>query len=310
MSDTPDTTRPADGKFGWEYFRFAVAALLLATAVLKIVNMAQILTGGGLLGTMPRLVAVMAFEAAIAVYLIVGNRCLAWLLTLTTFAIFVTSTLYAISTNQPCNCFGGKVEPETVVVIDTVVLLLTACLRPRRWQLSSPQLIRQLTAVAVVGGLFAGAAVWRYDVLVEKERSRLLVVDLLVGKPWPLNGQTDPRLSELNTGKWMILIARQDCGHCREMVSRYFADPHTHRPGERTAFFVFGARDHQWRYQLDRVAFDPPSDDVLSWPDGEPHVVNPGIFLVDDGIVVDAAEGTQAEQFLESLLDGTEQAAP
>ena len=91
MSDTPDTTRPAGGKFGWEYFRFAVAALLFATAVVKIVNMAQILTGGGLLGTMPRLVAVTAFEAAAAVYLIVGNRCLAWLLTLTTFAIFVTS---------------------------------------------------------------------------------------------------------------------------------------------------------------------------------------------------------------------------
>ncbi|QDT46811.1 hypothetical protein Pan258_08310 [Symmachiella dynata] len=310
MSDSTDTTQSTGGTLGWESFRFAVAALLFATAVVKIVNMAQILTGGGLLGTMPRLVAVTAFEAAVAVYLIVGNRCLAWLLTLTTFAIFVASTLYAISMDQPCDCFGGKLEPETVVVIDAVVLLLTACLRPRRWQVSSPKLIRQLTVVTVVAGLVAGAAVWRYDVLLEKERSRLLVAEVLVGKPWPLNGQTDPRLSELGSGKWMILIARQDCGHCREMVAQYFADPETHRPGERTAFFVFGGRDPQWRFQLDRVAFDPPSEALLSWPDGEPYVINPAIFLVENGIVIDAAEGTESEQFLGALLSGRKPATP
>ncbi len=310
MSNTPDTTQPDGRPFGWEHFRFAVAALLLATAVVKIFNMAQILTGGGLLGTMPRLAAVTAFEAAAAAYLIVGNRFLAWLLTLTTFATFATSTVYAMATDQSCDCFGEQLDPETMVVVDTVVLLLTGCLRPTRWRISSQTLTRHLTIVAVVGGLVAALAVWRYEVLVRHERSRLLVADLLVGKSWPLNGQMDSPLSELSSGKWMILIADQDCGHCRNMVARYFADPETHRPGERTAVFVFGGGDDRWRFQFDRVTFDLSGEALLSWPHGRPYVVNPAVFLVDNGIVVDAAEGTETDQFLGSLLSGPEQSTP
>ena len=287
-----------------------MAALLLAAAVGKIFNMAQILTGGGLLGTMPRLAAVTAFEAAAATYLIVGNRFLAWLLTLTTFAIFVTSAVYAMATDQSCDCFGEQLDPETMVVVDTVVLLLTGCLRPSSWRMSSRTLIRQLTIVAVVGGLVAALAVWRYEVLVRHERSRLLAADLLVGKSWPLNGQMDSQLSEFSSGKWMILIARQDCGHCRNLVARYFADPETHRPGERTAVFVIGGGDDRWRVQFDRVTLDLSGDALLRWPNGKPYVVNPAVFLVDNGIVVDAAEGAETDQFMGSLLSGPEQSTP
>lgn len=292
------------------HFRFAVAALLLAAAVGKIFNMAQILTGGGLLGTMPRLAAVTAFEAAAAAWLIVGNRFLAWLLTLTTFAIFVTSAVYAMATDQSCDCFGEQLDPETMVVVDTVVLLLTGCLRPSSWRMSSRTLTRQLTIVAVVGGLVAALAVWRYEGLVRHERSRLLVVDLLVGKSWPLNGQMDSQLSELSSGKWMILIAQQDCGHCRNLVARYFADPETHRPGERTAVFVIGGGDDRWRFQFDRVTLDLSGDALLRWPNGKPYVVNPAVFLVDNGIVVDAAEGAETDQFMDSLLIGPEPSTP
>ncbi len=310
MSKTPDATQPDGRPFGWEHFRFTVAALLLAAAVSKVFNMAQILSGGGLLGTMPRLAAVTAFEAAAAAYLIVGNRFLAWLLTLTTFAIFVTSAVYAMAKDQSCDCFGKQLAPETMVVVDTVVLLLTGCLRPSRWRMSSRTLIRQLTIVAVVGGLVAALSVWRYDVLLRHERSRLLVADLLIGKSWPLTGQVDSRLSELGSGKWMILIAHQDCGHCRNMVARYFADPETHRPDERTAVFVFGGGDDRWRFQFDRVTLDLSGDALLSWPNGKPYVVNPAVFLVDNGIVVDAAEGAETDQFMGSLLSGPEQSTP
>jgi hypothetical protein len=272
--------------------------------------MAQILTGGGLLGTMPRLAAVTAFEAAAAAWLIVGNRFLAWLLTLTTFAIFVTSAVYAMATDQSCDCFGEQLDPETMVVVDTVVLLLTGCLRPSSWRMSSRTLTRQLTIVAVVGGLVAALAVWRYEGLVRHERSRLLVVDLLVGKSWPLNGQMDSQLSELSSGKWMILIAQQDCGHCRNLVARYFADPETHRPGERTAVFVIGGGDDRWRFQFDRVTLDLSGDALLRWPNGKPYVVNPAVFLVDNGIVVDAAEGAETDQFMDSLLIGPEPSTP
>ncbi|MCA9075941.1 MAG: hypothetical protein KDA93_13010 [Planctomycetaceae bacterium] len=308
MGDPSDTTRPDAKPFGWEYFRFVVAALLMAAAVVKFLNMAQIMTGGGLLGTMPRLVAVTAFEAAAAVYLIVGNRRLSWLLTLTTFTIFAASTVYAMATNQSCNCFGTQLNPERMVVLDTVVLLLTALLRPLGVRVSSQNLIRHLTLVAVVGGLAAALAVWRYDVLLRQEQSRLLVVDVLVGKSWPVNGEMDPRLSELSSGKWMILMVDKNCVHCRDMVARYFADPETHRAGERTAVFVFGFDDDKWRFQFDRVTFDLSGEGLLNWPHGKPYVVNPAVFLLDDGIVVDAAEGTESDQFLLSILSSAEQA--
>ena len=310
MSQTPETTQPGGRRFGWEQFRFVVAALLLAAAVSKIVNMAQILTGSCLLNSMPRLVAVTAFEAAAVAYLMVGNRFLSWLLTLGTFAVFVASAVYAMATDRSCGCFGKQLAPETMVIVDSVVLLLTGCLRPGSRGMSSRNLIRQLTLVALMGGLAAGATAWRYEVLIKHERSRMLLADVLVGKPWPLNEQMDPRLSELGSGQWMVLIAHRDCGHCRNMVARYFADPQTHRPGERTAFFAFGYDDDQWRFEFDRVTFELPDDALLSWPHGKPYVVNPAVFLLEDGIVVDAAEGEESVQFMESLMSALQPSTP
>ena len=162
----------------------------------------------------------------------------------------------------------------------------------------------------MVGGLVAAMAVSRYEILVRHERSRLLVADVLVGKSWPLNGQMDSQLSELSSGKWMILIAQQDCGHCRNLVARYFADPETHRPGERTAVFVFGGADDRWQFQFDRVTLDLSGDTWLSWPNGKPYVVNPAVFVVDNGIVVDAAEGAETDQFMSSLLSDPVQSTP
>jgi len=58
--------------------RFAVAALLFAAAVTKVVNTPQILAGGGLLGTTPRLTFVIAFEATAATWLLIGNWNFCW----------------------------------------------------------------------------------------------------------------------------------------------------------------------------------------------------------------------------------------
>ncbi|MEZ6034576.1 MAG: hypothetical protein R3C17_15885 [Planctomycetaceae bacterium] len=302
LTNTPDTIQPRRGLFDWEQFRFGIAALLLSAAVFKIIDMPQILAGDGLLAAMPRLVALAAFEAAVATYLVVGNRLGSWLLTLTTFLIFVTAAVYAMATDQSCDCFGKQLTPEIIVVVDMVVLLCTGLLPPRGVRMAARSLIRQWTIVAVVGGLIAALAGWRYEVLLRQERSRLLLAELLVGNPWPLNGNTDPSLAELSRGKWMILVAREDCVHCRNLVARHFADPETHRIGERTAVFVFGGSDHRWRYQFDRVALDSSGNELPDWPNGEPYVINPAVFVVDDGIVTDASEGAETDEFLDSLL--------
>lgn len=300
--NNPSGTTPSEGtRPGWNQFRWVVAAVLFTAAVSKIVNMPQILAGGGLLGTMPRLLSAAAFEAAAATCLIVGNRFWSWLLTLLTFTVFILSAFFAVATHQSCDCFGKRLEPESMVVIDTVVLLLTAFMRPKTRQ-PAGRLLPQLTTVAVAGVLVAGAGYWRYEGVMTSERSKYLVVGRLLGNPWPITADLHPRLSELSSGRWMVLVILQDCEHCRDMVDRYFSDPQRHRAGERTAVFLFARDTQPWRFQFDRVTLDEPMDGLLKWPNGEPRVVNPAVFLLDNGIVVDAAEGTASDPFLSSLL--------
>jgi hypothetical protein len=293
-------------QFGWKQFRFAVAALLLTAAVVKIFNVPEIFAGGGLLATKLRLVAVIGFEGAAATFLIIGNRYWSWLLTLTTFAVFVASAMYALATDQACNCFGEQVSPETMVVVDTVVLLLTVCFRPRDRRLTSVSTVRQLTVTVIAGALFATLAAVQYEALLHSEDSRLLLADARIGKPWPLDAQKHPQLKALETGRWMVLIVDRECGPCRNLLTHHFGDPATHPQGERTAIFVFAGRSNPWQFQFDRVALDFSNNDFVSWPDLKPVVASPAVFLVVDGIVVDAAEGKWTDSFIRSALNNNE----
>jgi len=69
--------------------------------------------------------------------------------TLAVFAVFVASTTYAIITGQSCNCFGERIDPQTMLVIDMIVLLLTGIFRPIAGNISSKPLMTHLvTAIA------------------------------------------------------------------------------------------------------------------------------------------------------------------
>jgi hypothetical protein len=293
-------------QFGWKQFRFAVAALLLTAAVVKIFNVPEIFAGGGLLATKLRLVAVIGFEGAAATFLIIGNRYWSWLLTLTTFAVFVASAMYALATDQACNCFGEQFSPETMVVVDTVVLLLTVCFRPRDRGLASVSTVRQLTVTVIAGALFATLSALQHEALLRSEESRLMLADVRIGKPWPLDAQKHSKLKALETGRWMILVIDGECGPCRNLIAHHFSDPATHRQGERTAIFVFVGRSDPWQFQFDRVALDFSNNDFVSWPEFKPIVASPAVFIVVDGVVVDAAEGIQADSFIRSAWNSNE----
>jgi len=45
------------------------------------------------------------------------------------FGVFVVSTTWAIVTGQSCNCFGERLDPQTMLIIDAVVLLLAGYFR-------------------------------------------------------------------------------------------------------------------------------------------------------------------------------------
>jgi len=286
--------------FSWQQLRLAVAVLLLAAAATKVVNTAHILAGGGLLGTVPRLLFVIAFEATAAVWLVIGNLYWSWILTLVTFSVFVASTSYAILTGQSCNCFGDRLSPQVMLMVDAVVLVLAGCFRPCERIAWAKRHTSLLACAIAVGVTFGGASMWRNQTVDRSEPLDFLLADMLIDKSWPLNEQVHPDLKELTSGKWFVLVVREDCDHCRQMVAQHFNDPQTHRPNERTAVFIAGS--NEWGFALDEVSLDISEDELINWPTGEPFVASPAVFLVENGIVVDAADGNDSEHFIEAAF--------
>ena len=108
-------------------------------------------------------------------------------------------------------------------------------------------------------------------------------------------GQTlNPRLRELESGKWLVVVARIDCDHCAQLLGKYFSDPLRHPAGRRTALFIAGNND--WSFQLDRLSLVGSPTDTVSWS-VEPFVASPALFLLDRGVVTDAADGSDADAF-------------
>lgn len=95
---------------------------------------------------------------------------------------------------------------------------------------------------------------------------------------------------------------RHDCEHCREFASEFFIEPDRHPAGERTAVFVAGTSE--WPFQFDSVSIDVGSATLLQWPNGEPFVASPAVFVLQDGQVVEAADGELADGLCRSLFSG------
>jgi len=112
-----------------------------------------------------------------------------------------------------------------------------------------------------------------------------------------------PSLAKLDEGSWMVLVVRQDCEQCRKLLEKHFADPHAHRPNERTAVFVAGATS--WPFMLDKIAIESSSNTSITWLGEEPFVASPAIFLIENGRVVKASDGEDADGFLEELMSAT-----
>jgi len=69
---------------------------------------------------------------------------------------------------------------------------------------------------------------------------------------------------------------------------------------------VFIAGRHEWAFQLDQISFEVPSDQFVSWPMGELFVASPAIFLIDNGIVREAADGNESDRFIETMFGDQE----
>ncbi len=93
-------------------------------------NGPQILAGDGLLSSRSVLLAVLVLEAAMAIYVLIGNPFRAWWLTLGMFTAFALSAGYALATGQDCNCISNHVGPRFMLPLDLAVVAFAIWLRP------------------------------------------------------------------------------------------------------------------------------------------------------------------------------------
>lgn len=288
----------------WYYLKFAVALLLFAAAGAKVLQIAEILSGDGLLASKPLLLAAIAFEVAIGAYLLEGNPFWSWTLTLATFSIFSLAAGYAMISGTHCNCISVEVGPQVMLSLDIAVLFLAGFFRPSlRYRKKQPSIPR--IAICVVAGILVAGVACLHDLSTDRaDPIQFLLADEWVDKPWPLGAAFHPLLADLETGRWLVLVVRRDCEHCRQMLDLHFLNPANHREGERTALFVAG--NNRWPFAFDEVSLDTEPDRFIQWPVEEPFVASPAAFVLHDGNVKSAADGTESHAFMEDLMMSTD----
>ncbi|MDA8745970.1 hypothetical protein N9N28_15195 [Rubripirellula amarantea] len=150
------------------------------------------------------------------------------------------------------------------------------------------------------GSLSATLTALQYNRQVNSVSLEHLLADSLVGKQWPIDSSFHEKLEQTASGKWLIIVARNDCSHCREMLRTHFADPRRHRKGERTAIFLVDGE--RWEFSLDFVSLDRKFADEVDWHGDQPFVASPAVFVLSDGEVVIAADGADSEALMNGIL--------
>jgi len=284
----------------WSWISVVVCALLLGATSIKAWNFGRILATDGLLSNFYLLNFAIVGEAVAAIFILLARPNMSWLITITVFSGFVVVASYSLMSGVDCNCFGDRLGARISFPIDIAVLLLCALFRPKVDQLSFRIPCNAVVAAGLVlGAVLVAAANIRYAEMKRKPLAFLLAEDL-VNKKWPINGNLDSRLSELEKRDWLILVVRKDCSHCQEILAKHFKDPKTHRSNERTAIFVAGGND--WPFLFDSVSSLIDESMMLSWSHEEPFVASPAVFLISDGQVTAAADGDKSDKMLERIF--------
>lgn len=100
----------------------------------------------------------------------------------------------------------------------------------------------------------------------------------------------------------MVIIVRRDCEHCQTLVSEFFGGANRHRSEERTIIFIAG--ETRWPFQFDQISMDADNGKFIEWPQEEPFVSSPAVFVLEVGYVQEAADGKNAATLCKSLLLG------
>ncbi len=125
-----------------------------------------------------------------------------------------------------------------------------------------------------------------------------LLADQLRGKPWPLPAST--QMFDICSDQWLVLVLRDNCDHCRSLLAK-LDDEADAISDWQIAIFVIGRSTGN--LYVGKTKISERADFVFNWTSSrEPFVASPAIFVLENGFVIQAADGSEAEQLLEQIV--------
>jgi hypothetical protein len=304
--------------------RMTVFVILLISLISKFQGAPAILRGSSLLSNWYLLAAAVSIEAAVAIWALVAPARWVWVAVTCLFVALTMFATWAFFANQECNCFGnflpsGSSMPINIVVITAMLLtrkqfgigrenidsLSYAECSPNLNQLPNRLSVRLLVACVTslaVATITAMALCNSLKTRTEMPDIKFLLADAWVGKTWPIDENFDAKLKKLSGGKWLVLIFRSDCEHCKDLAMR-IAEQQASGSAEKAAIVSLVAGSSDWPVHIGRASTSQESDTMIHWHNrDEPFVASPAAFLLDEGRIVDAKDGEKTDTFVERIL--------
>jgi hypothetical protein len=305
--------------------RLVVSGILVFALIGKIQMAPAILRGESILSNPFLLAVAICVEGAAAAWVLVAPAKFAWYVITALFLVLSGFAGFAFFTNRECNCFGNALPSGTTIPINIAILvamfLCRSCFGVVRENVGSKAkekvlyfidpnatLLSRWTVLACIGSMAAATISGiglNFSLSSQKEipNIRFLLADDWIGKTWPIGALYNEKLAALSDGKWLVLIMRSDCDHCRALTDLVDGnyDENFVSGGPKIASLVAG--DSTWPVHFGEASTLSASTTVITWPSGvEPFVASPAAFLIHDGIIVDAKDNDKAEQLVKRVL--------
>jgi hypothetical protein len=284
----------------WKFIRILPGGILMVAAMAKIVWAPQLLHSQGLLSSWWLLMGAVFVETFAGLFIAWGPLICSWRATMGIFGFLAIVAGYSLWTNQECNCFGSRIGSNVTLPLDLAILLMCGLFAPRKCDNQSARSFGAVisSALVVATALTVVLTIRTMNAPTHDPIAFFLAKSMLK-KEWPLGRRHHPELSKLEEGRWLVLLVREDCVHCRNLMERLSANPNLLGNDKRIATLV--SRDGEWHLWLDQFSMDP-SEHKIIWSGSEPFFSSPAAFLLEDGIVVEGEDAGKVENLVEALL--------
>ena len=295
----------------------------MLAAINKLMAAPAIVRGESLLSNQWLLYTAISVEFAVATFALVSPSRSAWVAITFLFLALTSFATWAIFANRECNCFGNLLPSGTSLPVNFVIVSLMLLSR-KHWGIGlenrgldpvgnaahtseqKPVHLSYRMAIACVASLVAatisGMAL-NNSLKSQKEMPdvRFLLADDWIGKSWPMDEKFDAELKDITVGKWLVLILRKDCEHCKALANRINNQKDETVDKPKIVSLVAGSND--WAVHFGRASTSLESQTKVHWHSGEePFVASPAAFLLEDGKVVEAKDGEKADSFVVRVL--------